>query len=126
MEKNQEDKMNKRMVSFFTLIVFTVFTYSCYTIQKEHIRTFASRKGKKVKILEVFKTTGELVEFSTHSAGRVSGDKIVGVVNVDGKKELVSIPFSEVRWIWLKRFDLFKTICALLAIWGVNSFMIYF
>lgn len=89
--------MKKKMVSLFTLIVFTVLTFSCYSTKIETIETVTSRTGDDIKILEVFTTSGTRIKFSKKIPGKIMGDKIVGVVDEDGRKKALSIMLSEVE-----------------------------
>ena len=78
-------------------------------------------KGKTFKIRAVMKISGERIEFSKTNPGRVKGDKIIGIVDEDGKEKHVSIPLSEVKWVsvWVKRIDQGKVSLVLVALIAV-------
>jgi len=78
--------MNRKIISLFTLLAFVIFSVSCYTTRLKEVRTAADWQGKKVKILGVDKTSGEHIEFSKKSLGRIYGDKIAGTAVVLSKK----------------------------------------
>jgi uncharacterized membrane protein YcjF (UPF0283 family) len=104
--------MNKKSVSSLILIVFTVFTFSCYSLKREEIETVVSGK-KEVKILAVKKTSGELIEFTKAEPGKIAENKIIGV---NAQQKPFSIPFSEVEWIKVKKISTGKTIFAVVGI----------
>ena len=70
--------MNKKVISIFTLLVFIIFSISCYSIRVREINTEADWPRKKARILSVVKTSGEQIEFSKDRPGRIYGDKITG------------------------------------------------
>lgn len=97
-------------VTWLTLIVFTVFTFSCYHYKKKEIKTEASWYGKKVQIIEVSTTTDRQVKFSRRSPGKIEEKRIVGIVKEAGKKKQVSIPLSEVQWVRVKKINAVGTV----------------
>ena len=78
--------MKRKIISLFTLFAFIVFSISCITTKTKNVRTVADWQGKKVKILAVDKTSGEHIEFSKKSLGRIYGDKIAGTAVLLSKK----------------------------------------
>ena len=78
--------MRRKIISLFTLLAFIVFSLSCVTTRLKEVRTSADWQGKKVKILAVDKISGEHIEFSKKSLGRIYGDKIAGTAVVLSKK----------------------------------------
>jgi hypothetical protein len=108
--------MNKNFVTSITLMVFIVFTFSCYSTKQVNVDTIVSKKGEKVKILAVLKTSGERIEFSKKKPGEIVDNKIVGVVvGKDGKEKPVSIPLSEVDQLWMKKLSGGKTFLAVVG-----------
>jgi len=81
--------MSKKIISSFTMVVFIVFSLSCYTLKKTEIETVPKEKGGKLKILKVLKSSGELIEFSKKHPGRIYKDTIMGTaIGVTKKIEL--------------------------------------
>ena len=78
--------MKRKIISLFTLLAFIVFSVSCYTTRIKEVRTAADWKGKRGKILSLVKTSGEYIEFSKNSLGRIYEDKIVGTAVVLSKE----------------------------------------
>ena len=90
--------MSRKIISLFTLLVFIVFSFSCYTTRLKAVRT-ADLRGKKGKILSLVKTSGEHIRFSKNSLGRIYGDEIAGIAVVLSKKkiEITQDNLKEVR-----------------------------
>ena len=78
--------MNRKIISLFTLLAFVIFSLSCYTTRLKEVRTVTDWQGKKAKIFSVNKTSGEYIEFSKDSPGRIYGDKITGTAIILGKE----------------------------------------
>jgi len=78
--------MSRKIISLFTLFAFIVFSVSCYTTRIKEVRTAADWKGKRGKILSLVKTSGEYIEFSKNSLGRIYEDKIAGTAVVLSKE----------------------------------------
>jgi len=78
--------MKRKIISLFTLFAFIVFSISCYTTRLREVSTEGDWKGKKGEILSLVKISGEYIEFSKNSLGRVYGDKIEGTAVVLSKE----------------------------------------
>ena len=96
--------MGRKIVSMFTLVAFMVLSVSCvhyrYTELKDKPAT--QWEGEKVKIVEVLKKSGEIIEFSKKNPAYVQKDKIVGS-DITGTR--LSIPLSEVKEVRIKKYD---------------------
>lgn len=106
--------MSKKLASLITLVAFIIFSIPCtvYKTKKERITTAASWKGKEVKVLGVMKTSGEYIAFDEERPGKIYRNSIIGTVGM----ESVSIPFSEVELVWIKRVDPVLTFVAVTGI----------
>ncbi|MCK5058141.1 MAG: hypothetical protein KAT34_15925 [Candidatus Aminicenantes bacterium] len=125
--------MNKKCVSLFTLIVFSVFTFSCITrrtMQIERFEEISPKKTQRLKVVRVVKTNGEVITFikGKKNQGKIVNNSIIGGiwVKVKGGKvavkdkiifyksyekiKVVTIPFSEIKLVRYKRFSLVKTL----------------
>lgn len=99
--------MIKKIISLFTLLTLTVFSFSCHAIKTKHI-THVVGAGNRVeyKILSVVKTSGELIVFSKGEPGEMINNAIVGrVIGKEGVKKTISIPFSEIKLVRYKRIS---------------------
>lgn len=114
--------MIRKLISLFTLLTFTIFCFSCYTIKTTGLIDVAGSKERvKFKILSVVKTSGELIVFSKYDRGEIINNAIVGtVIGEKGVKKTISIPFSEIKWIKYKKYSQGKTF--LLAV-GIGSIL---
>jgi hypothetical protein len=81
--------MNKKIITVFTLLVFSIFSVSCSTTRLKEVRTAADWQGKKGKIFWVIKTTGEYIVFPNHNPGRIIGAKIVGKAVIPSKEIVI-------------------------------------
>jgi hypothetical protein len=117
--------MKNRMVSILTLGSFLVFSWSCYSIQEIKPAMLTSNIAGDYKIQKVEKTSGEVIEYSKESPGRVgwqgniTGNGMltyaVEFVEVDSAGlEIISrpgAPFMNVRtqdgriYGWVKKID---------------------
>jgi len=95
--------MGKKLISLLTLLAFIIFSLSCtiHKTKKVSVATLAQWKGKKVEILGVMKISGEYVEFDEDSPGGIQQNSIVGITESD----VISIPFSEVELVWVRKVD---------------------
>ena len=78
--------MSRKIISLFTLLVFIVFSLSCYSWKKKEIKTAVDWKGKKRKILSLVNTSGEYIEFAKDEPGQIYGDEIIGKAIILGKE----------------------------------------
>jgi hypothetical protein len=104
--------MNKKLISFFILPVFMVFTFSCYSIKTTAIiEKFASKNEKwGFKILAVEKKSGEKIEFSKDHPGEILDSRIIGEsIDTEGERMAVSISLKDVKTITYKRKSVIKT-----------------
>jgi len=105
--------MCKKIISLFTLTVFIVFTFSCYSTKVKRINTIKPNKMEKLEIREVVKISGEKIKFLKEYPGRIIENAIVADRYLDKTgfiKKRVSIPLSEVKLIGFKKFSTVKTI----------------
>ena len=113
--------MDRKSIALVTLILFTLF--SCESIminkvvRKSHI-TAVKKTGeipyesrKSINVLGLVTTANKWIEFKNES-GRIILHTIEGDVadESDGKLKRISIPLSEVKWVWLKKFSMGKTL----------------
>lgn len=90
--------MSRKIISLFTLFAFIVFSLSCYSWKKKEVKTAADLRGKKGIIKSLVKTSGEYIEFSKNSLGRIYGDKIAGTAVVLSKEvEIIRDNIKEVK-----------------------------
>jgi len=83
--------MSKKIIASFTLFSFLIFTFSCaiHTTKKEKIETIASQKDQKVKIIAVFKKSGEEIKFPEKNPGRIEKNFIVGGATIEIRKSQI-------------------------------------
>lgn len=107
--------MKKKTISLFTLMAFIIFSFSCATstVKQMKVKTAVEEKGREITILGVMKTSGEYILFSREWPGGISGNTIAG--KTFDKQELVSIPWSEVKYINIQETNPKKTQTFLLA-----------
>ncbi len=110
--------MYKKAVSLFTLVLFTVFTFSCsYTTKSAKMEDVKTWKNKDIRIEAVFTKSGETIEFAKGEDGRIVGDKIVGkVLDERGLKKHISVPIADVESVWVKKIDAGKTFFTVMGI----------
>lgn len=109
--------MYKKLASLFTLIFFIFFSFSCYSTKMRNIEKIKPGKKGSVKILEVFKKSGEKIKFKKSNPGIIQNDIIIGqAVDDSGKKEYVNIPISEVDKLLFKKPDVGKSMFLITAI----------
>ena len=123
--------MNKKYVSLFTLIVFSVFTFSCSiysrkTMQRERFEEISSKKAQKLYFVQVVKTNGEVIEFKWKQPGYVVKNTIVGIVpGKTGEGNIITIPFSEIKQVMYKRFNPGKTFVLVVGTVLITSAVLY-
>jgi hypothetical protein len=106
--------MKNRIVSILTLGSFLVFSWSCYSLQEIKPAVLASEKAGDYKILKVKKTSGEIIEYSKESPGRVGQGNITGNVKADhGEYWSFTVLLSEVEKAWANKFDIMGTFMAI-------------
>jgi hypothetical protein len=113
--------MNKRLVTVFILTLFSVSILSCYSTKLIRVEQLTTANSKKGKVLEVMKKSREWIEFSKDTPGRIIGDNVVCKIwlESDGKtKKLrtVSIPLSEIIYLFIRKLDAGKTLLTLIAV----------
>ena len=91
-----ENIMFKKIISLITLLSFLNLLVSCavHTAKKEKVETAAYWEG--VQFLGVLKTSGEKIEFTKKSPGRIQGNAIVGLGIV---KKRIEIDRADVKSI---------------------------
>jgi hypothetical protein len=116
--------MKNRSVAILTLGSFLVFCWSCFSVQEIRPAVLASEKAGDYEIRKVEKTSGEIIEYSEESPGRVGQGHITGtgmlkyaveIVEVDSAGlEIISrpgAPFINVKtrdgqtYGWIKEID---------------------
>ena len=120
--------MNKKMISLFTLAFFTLFVYSCTTKKWRTIETM-NPVIKRHKIVKVVNNSEEVIEFTNKEGGIIDNGVIKGVAfdSTTGREDFVSIPFSKVNMIQLKRLSTGKVLgliaitIVVLAIYTLSS-----
>ena len=102
--------MSKKTTSLITLIVFSVFIFSCYPVKRiERIDKMKSRKFSGIKVLAVVNENGKWIRFS--KPGKILKDVIEGVIiDKQGNTNRFTIPRSKVRWMWTQRFNAGKSL----------------
>jgi hypothetical protein len=103
--------MARKLVAAATLILFTFFSCQSYVtkvVKTEDIPSQA-RDRLSIKVLGVVTTANKWIEFETES-GRIILNAIEGEVTDESGKGIkrISIPLSEVKRVWLKKFSLLK------------------
>jgi hypothetical protein len=98
--------MFKKKVSIIVVIVFVLFTYSCSRLpEMVLIDRVKPAKWEDNRVLGLVTMSGKWVEFKAPDYGRVMLNKITGYVYVDGRLRPASIPFSNIRQVWTKRYS---------------------
>lgn len=96
----------------FLTIAVLVYTTACVTTQffrPNHNHPPQIRQNSD--IYGIAKSNGDFIEFSKDSPGRLVNGQIVGnALTHAGIWEKVSIPYSDVTWLWMNRLDLKLTI----------------
>ena len=108
--------MNKRIITTFTLITFSIFTFACtiYKTTKERPEIYAGSKDE-TQVLAVLTLSGEHFEFSKEDPGTLTGDAIHGIPIGAESLQSIAIPLSEVEMIWVRKVDAGLTFLAVLG-----------
>ncbi len=113
--------MDRKSIALVTLILFTLFSCESISInkvvRKSHItavkktREIPYENRKSIIVLGIVTTANKWIEFENES-GRILLHVIEGEVADESGRKLkrISIPLSEVKWVWLKKFSLGKTL----------------
>jgi ABC-type glycerol-3-phosphate transport system permease component len=113
--------MDRKLVAVVTLILFTLFSCESISINKvvrksnitavRKTREIPYESRKSIKVLGVVTTANKWIEFEDES-GRILLHVIEGEVADESGRRLkrISIPLSEVKWVWLKKFSMGKTL----------------
>ena len=90
--------MNRKIISLVTLMAFIIFSLSCYNIKKVRIESVKAKNRSKVKILGVFKSSGEYIEFSKEQPGKIYKESIRGtVVKLSKLKEINKADIQSIK-----------------------------
>jgi hypothetical protein len=120
--------MNKKLISLFTLVVFTVFTFSCsgYTKKISRIDKIPGYDWYEAKITAVYIASGKRIEFVGPGGGRFSGENIIGTVRDEaGLPKVVSIPISEIDLVEIKKYSAGKSLGGtVLVILAIPAFLL--
>lgn len=114
--------MIKKIASIFVLIAFIGVTLSCgvHTTKKIRINKPENWAGEKTRIITVYTHSKKLFMFDKLNPAHIKGAKIVGeALDKSGKKTSVSIPLSDAKIIWTRKFDSASIFLVPLAILGV-------
>lgn len=112
----------KKIVLVFTLAAFIGVTLSCgmHTIKKIRIREPGDWAGNKSNVLTVYTHSKKLFMFDEKKPARIKGTRIVGdALDKERGKTSVSIPLSDAKIIWTKKFDPDSIFMVPLAVLGV-------
>lgn len=71
--------MARKLVSLFTMVAFIIFSMSCaiYSIKNKSVETIVAKKGEKMEVKGILKTSGEFVKFPEVREGRIHKDVIL-------------------------------------------------
>lgn len=71
--------MARKLVSLFTMVAFIIFSMSCaiYSIKNKSVETIVAKKGEKMEVKGILKTSGEFVKFPEVRDGRIHKDVIL-------------------------------------------------
>lgn len=101
---------SKKLVTVLTVILFSVFTFSCQSISPQKVEAKTFPEGKIVKVYQLQKTTGERIYFHKKDPAIMSGGKIkFEIVDENGNKKPVEVSLSEVELVWVKKFNVGKS-----------------
>lgn len=92
--------MFKKTIALLTVAAFILFSASCTitTWKTKEINTTADYPADGRKVLSVVKSSGEAVEFSNSSPGRIAGDAVVGEgVEVVRKRAEIARPVQSIK-----------------------------
>jgi len=112
----------KKIVLVFTLAAFIGVTLSCgmHTTKKIRIHEPGEWAGNKSNVLTVYTHSKKLFMFDEEKPARIKGTQIVGdALDNEKGKTSVSIPLSDAKIIWTKKFDPAAIFMAPLAALGV-------
>lgn len=110
--------MNKKSISVIILILFMAL--SCYRTRIERVETILSENKKQIRILSVLTASGEFIKFYRRSPGRLLNDKISGLtIDKAGRLRYISVPFSEVDLVWMKKVSLERSLLQLSLVVGI-------
>lgn len=103
--------MARKLAAAATLILFTFFSCRSYVTKVVKTEDLPSRARDRlsIKVLGVVTTANKWMEFEIEP-GRIILNAIEGEVADESGKGLkrISIPLSEVKRVWLKKFSLLK------------------
>ena len=99
--------MDRRTALMLLVIISLTILSACsstkYITKTSPFRNICSGSCKKAEILAVVNKSDEWIEFSRSRPGRVFATKIAGeVIDKSGKNKTVSIPLSEIKFVWMK------------------------
>lgn len=111
--------MTRKGVALGTLAVFALFSTGCTTWKLAETSTLPKPLSEGAPVLSLVKTSGELVQFSKQSLGRVRGAFVVGrATNVTPAE--VSIPLAEVQRVYYRRSNPTGTALLVAGLVGVT------
>ncbi len=107
--RNQEEIMARKLITLATLIFFTFFSCRSYITKVVKTEDIPPDERAYIKVLGVVTTEGKWIEFE-FEPGSIIVNTIKGeVVDESGKGlKRISIPLSEVKRVWLKKFNPLK------------------
>lgn len=68
----------KKFISMFTMLAFIVFSLSCTITKNMRLDAANVKENERIKILQVVKKSGEIIEFSKKRPGRILNECIIG------------------------------------------------
>jgi hypothetical protein len=104
------------------LPTFVLFTSGCTTWKQADAKTLPKPPSSGTPVLSVVKTSGELIQFSKGSPGRVQGEFIAGRASNVTPAE-VSIPLTEVQRIYYRRSNPTGTVLLVAGLAGATAIM---
>jgi len=99
----------KKTAALVTLVCFLVFSCSCVFHRWEKVQLESVKPEKKMaaKISAVQLQFGEHIDFSKQRPAQIVGESVVG--NKIGY-ENISIPFKDIKFIWIRQVDMALTL----------------
>lgn len=111
--------MHKKWLTLFTLTFFIFFSVSCYTTKITGIEVIKAKMPTRWKVLSLVKKDGEWIVFTRKEPGKI--DYASGTIDglLFDKEEgirLISVPFSEISRVKVKRLDVGSPLGLLLVV----------
>ncbi len=76
----------RKIISLFTIVAFIVFSLSCSTTKNVRLDADAVKENGKIRVVQVAKKSGEIIEFSKEQPGRIHNGSITGrAVRITGE-----------------------------------------